>query len=157
MLLMLMSWRVELINYIWRMPIWIVRFLLLKKYVVKYIGLNVNPIRYACTCTFHAKTKYKCHSRVDHATYTCTWLIDMYQNSCYAKLTTSLPLPLLRHYFPSYVKTPTPTSLLFIVHVCSSKPDNDESSPRGSHVIMTHRYLLYEYIHKPDNGWLMYV
>ena len=42
------------------------------EYVVQYIGFNVPHITYACTYTFQARGRYKGHSRVDHATYTCT-------------------------------------------------------------------------------------
>ena len=44
----------------------------IQEYVVHYIGFNVQHIKYACTCTFHARGRYKGHSRRDHATYTCT-------------------------------------------------------------------------------------
>ena len=54
----------------------------IEKYVLQYIGFNVQHITYACTCTFQARGRYKGHSRVDHATYTCTLVIDMYLNSC---------------------------------------------------------------------------
>ena len=54
----------------------------IEKYVVQYKGFNVQHITYACTCTFQAKEIYKGHSGVDQATYTCTWVIAMYLNSC---------------------------------------------------------------------------
>ena len=44
----------------------------IEKYVVQYIGIIERHITYAGTCTFHARGIYKGHSRIDHATYTCT-------------------------------------------------------------------------------------
>ena len=45
-----------------------------KECVVQYIEFNKRHIRYACTCTIHARKKYKDQSRVHHAIYTCTLL-----------------------------------------------------------------------------------
>ena len=44
----------------------------IEKYVVQYIGFNIQHITYACTCAFQARERYKGNSRVNHATYTCT-------------------------------------------------------------------------------------
>ena len=54
----------------------------IKEYVVQYIGFNVQHIKYACSCTFHARGRYKGHSRVDHATYVYMTHL-MYLSGCH--------------------------------------------------------------------------
>ena len=74
---------------------------IIKESEVQYTRFNVQNIRYACTCIFHASGKNKGHTRVDHATYTCTLVIIMYRQSCYV-----VPLPLRHTRHPPHVITP---------------------------------------------------
>ena len=55
---------------------------IIKASVLQYIWFNAKHIGYACTCSFHAMKIYNGYLRADHATYTCTCVIDKYLNSC---------------------------------------------------------------------------